>query len=512
MKNKEANEDANLPNTLSKFVWHYLRPHKWSLAGFLLVAIIWSIDMSLSPYLLKIMINAVSQFSNDKSKAVAMILFPAIAYIALFIIFILNWRIYDYINLKLYPALKATVTKDMFAYMLNHSYSYFQNTFAGNSTKKIWDMAVNIEPLISIPNEWFYPRIIAFVIASITLSESVNPIFGLILFVWSVTFVFISYLASRKSERLARQNSEDASKLSGTVNDCFTNVISVKLFNNNSGECAHIDNDVSKLIKSDRALQWYNLKFNFIQGMGATLLLASMLIALIIEFKAGLVNAGDFALVLTLSISFMWSIANIGMQMQAFSKSAGICNQALSVIQKKHEVIDAPSAKILSISKGEIQFDRVSFNYENNNPLFTDLNVTIKPGQKVGLVGFSGGGKSSFIKLILRLMDIQSGKILIDDQDIKSVTQGSLRSQIGTIPQDPDLFHRTIMENIRFARIDATDEEVIEAAKNSQCHEFITELPDQYQSLVGERGFKFFWCYRCFHPGMMQCNTFLHCM
>ena len=490
MNNHELISDKKLPDTLSKFVWHYLRNHKWCLTGFLLVAIVWSIDMSLSPYLLKVIINAVSQFSNEKSKAISMILFPAIAYIVLFIIFIVNFRLYDYINLKLYPDLKAAVTKDMFAYMLDHSYSYFQNTFAGNATKKIWDMAVNIESLISIPNEWFYPRLIAFVVASITLSESVKPIFGLILFFWSISFVLISYLASRKSESLARQNSEDASTLSGTVNDCFTNVISVKLFDNNAGEYNHIDKDVSRLIKSDRSLQWYNLKFNFIQGMGAAVLLASMLIALIVEFKAGSVNAGDFALVLTLSISFMWSVANMGTQMQNFSKAAGICNQALSVIQKKHDVIDAPNAKTLSVPKGEIQFDQVSFNYENNNPLFTDLNATIKPGQKVGLVGFSGGGKSSFIKLILRLMDVKSGSILIDQQDISKVTQGSLRLQIGTIPQDPDLFHRTIMENIRFARSDATDEEVIQAAKHAQCHEFITELPDQYQSLVGERGVK----------------------
>lgn len=460
------------------------------MAGFVMVAIVWSIDMSVSPYLLKLIINTVSQNENDKSKAVAMIIYPASFYILMSIIFHINFRLYDYVHLKLYPDLKAQVTKDMFSYTLNHSYNYFQNTFSGSNTKKIWDMAVNIESLIMIPNEWFYPRIFAILIASITLSVSVGLIFGLILLIWAVGFVVVSYFASRKSENLARKNSEDASVLSGTVNDCFTNVISVKLFHSNNDESNHIANDVNKLIKSDRALQWFNLKFNFIQGMGSTLLLASMLIALIFEFKNGAVNAGDFALVLTLSVSFMWSVYNIGTQMQNFSKAAGICNQALSVIKTKHEVIDLPNASSLKVNNGEIVFQNVSFQYENNKALFTELNVKIPSGQKVGLVGFSGGGKSTFIKLILRLMDIQSGTILIDDQDIALTTQGSLRSLIATIPQEPDLFHRTIMDNIRFARPDATDDEVIQASKHAQCNEFIEQLPDKYQSLVGERGVK----------------------
>lgn len=168
----------------------------------------------------------------------------------------------------------------------------------------------------------------------------------------------------------------------------------------------------------------------------------------------------------------------------------GTCNQALSIIQQPHEVIDSPNARPLQVTRGEIQFDRVFFQYANNKPLFKNLEIKINPGEKVGLVGYSGGGKSTFIKLILRLIDIQSGNILIDNQGITEVTKHSLRTQIGTIPQEPELFHRTIMENIKFARMDASDEDVIEAAKKARCHDFIMELPEQYQALVGERGVK----------------------
>ena len=481
---------TQLPNTLGKFVWHYLKPHKWCLVAFVLVAVVWSIDMSVSPYLLKVIINTVSQYAGDKSKAVSLIILPAVLYIVMSIIFHINFRLYDYTSLKLYPAIKSQVTKDMFSYTLNHSFNYFQNTFSGSITKKILDMAHNMEQLITIPNEWVYPRIIAFFVAAATLSISVKPIFGIILFIWSILFVMISFFATRKSELLARKNSENFSVLSGTLNDCFTNIMSVKLFNSKKDEFSHITNDLNDLVKSDRAALWYNLKFNVVQAIGSILLLAAMLFTLVFEFKNGAVNAGDFALVLTLSISFMWSLYNIGTQMQNFTKAAGICNQALSLIQVKHDIVDSLDATPLAVSKGELRFLHVNFRYNNNDSLFSDLSLIIPPSQKVGLVGFSGGGKSSFVKLILRLMDIQSGKILIDHQDISKVTQDSLRSQISTIPQDPDLFHRTIMENIRFAKPGATDDEVIQASKHAQCHEFIEQLPDQYQSLVGERGVK----------------------
>lgn len=480
----------NIPATLLPFVWHYLKHKKWCLVGFLLISIIWAVNMSLSPYLLKVFIDTVIQYSNDQAQLLTHILTPILLYILLTIILNINFRLYDYINLKLYPYLKGSIDRDMFSYILNHSYTFFQNTFAGNLTKKIWDMAENIEPLISIPNEWFYPRFFAAVIASFTLGTVVHPIFGIILLSWTILFVYISYVAAKGTEKYSRDFHENISKMTGTASDSISNIISVKLFDNKTHEISHLDRDVNRVVNSDRNLQWYNLKVNTLQDIGYTILITAMLIALVYGIKQHWVSAGDFALVLSLSISLAWNIPDIGKQMQRFSKVVGACNQALSVIKIPHEITDAPNAKILNVTQGEIRFEKVLFHYENNKPLFKNLNVAIKSGEKVGLVGFSGGGKSSFIKLILRLLDIQDGSILIDGQNIKGVTISSLRKQIGTIPQEPDLFHRTIMENIRFAKPDATNEEVIEAAKKAKCHDFIMELPDQYQSLVGERGIK----------------------
>jgi ATP-binding cassette subfamily B protein len=180
----------------------------------------------------------------------------------------------------------------------------------------------------------------------------------------------------------------------------------------------------------------------------------------------------------------------MGEEILRFSKEVGNCRQALNIIVEPHEIQDHPNASDLLVTQGQIVFDKVQFQYQNTEPLFENKTVTILPGQKVGLVGHSGSGKTTFVNLILRLFDVSQGTILIDGQDIKKVTQQSLRKNIGMIPQDPSLFHRTLFENIQYGRFEATSDEVITAAKQANAHEFIMHLPKGYESLVGERGVK----------------------
>lgn len=488
MENSNNTSNNELPNKLLPFIWRYLKTKKWCLFGITFVVVVEAIEISLNPYLLKVLINTVLQYSHDQTKLVAAIAIPAAIYIALPMILNVGLRFYQYINLQLYPYIKASVGKDVFKYLLHHSHNFFQNAYTGSLTKKIGDI-IEIDSLISMAEE-FYSRFIALLFACITLFVTVNPLFGFILLFWSICFIYYSYMANKKSESFARQYSEDGAKVGGSIADSIANIMSTKLFGNIPNEVSKVESDIDSLVKSDRALQWYILKMSFVQGTGVTLLIACMVIGLIYCRLHEWVSVGDFALVLILSMSMLKIVYSIGRDMQKFSKLIGTCNQALTFIRAPHEITDMPCALPIQIKQGEIKFENVTFQYEKNNPLFTNLDVTINPGEKVGLVGYSGGGKSTFIKLILRLIDTQSGKITIDNQDIKCVTKQSLRKQIGTIPQESDLFHRTIMENIRFAKMDATDDEVIIAAKKARCHEFIIELPDQYQSLVGEKGVK----------------------
>ena len=186
-------------------------------------------------------------------------------------------------------------------------------------------------------------------------------------------------------------------------------------------------------------------------------------------------------------LGFIWFASY---QINVFIREAGRMNAAWSLISTPHEIQDSPIAYPLQLKKGQIQFDNVNFSYRNGQRIFENLSVTISAGQRIGLVGFSGSGKSTFVNLMLRFYDIQSGLILIDKQDISQVTLHSLREQIAMIPQDPMLFHRTLMENIRYGRIDASNAEVLDAAKLAHCHDFIMQLEDNYHSLVGERGIK----------------------
>ena len=169
----------------------------------------------------------------------------------------------------------------------------------------------------------------------------------------------------------------------------------------------------------------------------------------------------------------------------------GAVDQAIALLETSEMThSDKPKATVLTCTKSKIIFDHVTFNYKGTEPLFKNKTIEIQGGQKVGLVGYSGCGKSTFVNLILRFYDVTDGAILIDGQDIRNVTQDSLRENIAMIPQDPSLFHRSLMENIRYGRIDASDEEVISAAKKAHAHEFVSTLPQGYDSLVGERGVK----------------------
>jgi ATP-binding cassette subfamily B protein len=207
-------------------------------------------------------------------------------------------------------------------------------------------------------------------------------------------------------------------------------------------------------------------------------------------FKQGSVTPGDFVLLTTINIAIIGDLWQLSRNIIKFSEYSGNIKQGLSVVLAPHDIQDKTDATVLSLTKGQITFDDVTFHYKHTNPLFKNLSLTIEPGQKVGLVGYSGGGKTTFANLVLRLYEVTDGCIRIDGQAIQNVTQDSLHAHIGMIPQDPSLFHRTLMENIRYGNMEATDADVREAAKRAHAHDFIVNLPDGYASLVGERGVK----------------------
>ena len=219
-------------------------------------------------------------------------------------------------------------------------------------------------------------------------------------------------------------------------------------------------------------------------------MLGFMVYFLIHLFGEQQVTIGDFALVLGLGMEVAHCTWYTMSQVDEFHQALGKCKQSLACLIVPQEIKDQKNAQDLQVTEGRIVFANVKFHYKGTEPLFQNKCITIESGQKVGLVGYSGSGKTTFTSLILRLYGITDGSICIDGQDISSVTQDSLHLNIGMIPQDPTLFHRSLMENIRYGKIDANDAEVVAAAKRAHAHEFIIKLPQGYASPVGERGVK----------------------
>lgn len=478
-----------LPNTLFAFLRHFLRPYRLTFLGMVVSVFLYAILTAVSPYLLKLIIDKATICLTVPQGLLATVFIPAVLFVLLYQVMDLCWIAFDFFRLKTLPKIRADIINTMFSYLQGHSYSYFQKNFTGSLANKISDMARSAESVIAQIVEPIFSQIMALIVAVIAM-YFVNPFFSGVLLLWAVFFLGIGFLFYKSTLTRAALFSEINSFSMGKLVDSVTNIVSSKLFARNVYEKQYLLRYVQESKEKDEALQRHMLKLKIVQGISVTLLFGCMVSILIYARERNLVTIGDFAFVLSLSTAIMQGLWYLVSHFLTFFQELGICQQALSIVNVPHEIVDTPNAKALKVIKGEIVFDRVTFNYEKGKNVFKDKSLTIKGGQKVGLVGFSGSGKTTFASLILRFFDLDQGKILIDDQDIKKVTQDSLHAQIAMIPQDPILFHRSLLENIRYGRLEATDAEVIEASKKAHCHEFIELLPDGYHTMVGERGLK----------------------
>lgn len=320
---------------------------------------------------------------------------------------------------------------------------------------------------------------------------TIHPSFSLFLLVWVLLFVCLIRLQfAQQTYELAANFAAARSQVTGFVIDVVSNSQIVRSFAQYQQEIAAFAACQEREGEA-RANYWKQaLKDRLIQNLALLISEVGVLILLIYGFNRNWVCAGDFVVVVTLSIRFFSQIGLLSRQFSELLANLGECKAALSVIFQPHDVVDSLEAKPLKVEQGKLEFKQVNFHYPTGCQVFEKLSVTIEPGEKVGLVGFSGTGKTTFTQLILRQFEIQGGQILIDHQNIDEVTQDSLRQQIAIIPQDPSLFQRSLLENIRYGCLDATNDEVIAAARQACCDEFIMALPQGYQALVGERGIK----------------------
>lgn len=474
--------------SLKHFLINLTKPYKGLFSIIALTGFLWAFINTFLPYTLKLIIDHVVAFAGDKSNLFKTTEPYVFGYIALWIGLCINLRLLDWVKLKLFPNLREDVMTTMFNYLNQHSHHYFQNNFAGSLINKITDMQHGVIDIFTTLDD-LYAQTLGISVAVIILLF-IHPIFAVILIGWTFAFLLITLLFLKPIQQLSYDFAESKTSVVGRMVDSIGNIMNVRLFARHSEENRYIHQGIIHAVQKDKAMQSKIIYMRIFWDISIIILLSLNLFILLNMYSKNLVTIGDFTFVISLSISILWNLWFLASQFVSFSEQIGLCKQALSIITKAHEIVDSPHAKPLVVSKGKIQFHNVTFHYDEGTRLFKNKNVVIEGGQKVGLVGFTGSGKSTFVNLILRLFEVESGEITIDEQNINRVTQQSLREQIALIPQDVILFHRSLIENIRFGSAKASDEEVIEIAKKAHCHEFISQLPQGYQSLVGERGIK----------------------
>ena len=421
--------------------------------------------------------------------AIAELSGPAIFYCSMSLLIGVIFRLYDFIWLKLNPNLKRHIGNILMQKMMEHSQTLFQNHFAGNLANKIKDVMSSVPDLLKLVIDHFFSHILALFIAVFTV-WTIDYKFAVLLAIWLLVFIIGTSCFVGRAKKLSAAAAEVRSTVVGQIVDILTNIMSVHLFAAKRIETQKLKIHLDDYVVADQRRDWCFLTINTFQWLSFVVYQAISFVLLIMGFKEGVITAGDFALLLTINVPIVQCLWSLSGKMLEFSNLWGNIMQGLSVALASHDIQDKADATELCVTRGQITFDNVGFHYKGTTPLFSNKSITIEPGQKVGLVGYSGGGKTTFCNLILRLYDVTDGRILIDGQDIRDVMQDSLRVQIGMIPQDPSLFHRTLMENIRYGRADATDAEVISASKRAHADEFIAKLPNGYDSLVGERGVK----------------------
>ncbi|MEX0917059.1 MAG: ABC transporter ATP-binding protein [Candidatus Paceibacterota bacterium] len=437
------------------------------------------------PYIFKRIIDAIT---SGGITTVNDVWFWAISYIGVGFSVQISFRASGFTGRNWMTSLRATARSMLSTYATKHSHEYFLNRFSGALGSKLTNASGGVKDMAGqLLWEWF--TFILSLVFGLALIFYTNIYVGIIFFSWLLIVIPLNIFLAKKKIVLSTEAQRRETEVRAWTVDMLTNINAIHDFARRTFELK----ELFRLIDIRRLAgmrNWgYSEKILVLNNVLETLFVGGMILMSIYLWSDGVLTAGDIVLILTLVASLRGDLEFLGGGFNRFAQTIGEIREGLEEILEPHEVVDSPFATELRVSSGEILLEDVSFKYSEQD-VFTNLNLHIKPGEKVGLVGRSGAGKSTLMKLLLRQYDIGGGKITIDGQDITLLTQESLRDSIAVVPQDPLLFHRSLKENIRYGKLEATEKEIEEAAEHAQAHDFVEKLPQKYNTLVGERGIK----------------------
>lgn len=379
-------------------------------------------------------------------------------------------------------------------YLIRQSMSYFQDEFAGRIGAKLMQTALAVrEVVMKVLDVTVY--VVVYFTGAVVLAAMSDLWLALPFIVWLALYVLLLRYFIPRLGKVSEAQADARSLMTGRIVDSYTNIATVKLFSHSHREEKYAHEAMDEFMGTvHRQMRMVTMLQTAITLMNCTLLFSVFFIG-IWQWLGGNMTPGAVAVAAALVLRFQGMSQWVMWEMSALFENIGVVRDGISSLSLPAVVKDAPDAKPLPPVKGEIKFENVSFHYGKSGGVIEGLNLSVRPGEKIGLVGRSGAGKSTIVNLLLRFYDRQSGRILIDGHDIGQVNQDSLRENIGLVTQDTSLLHRSVRENIVYGRPDATEEQMIEAAKLAEAHDFILGLSDLkgrkgYDAHVGERGVK----------------------
>jgi ATP-binding cassette, subfamily B, multidrug efflux pump len=494
LKPTDLPEEAEPPPGFIAFFWHFARQAKGLFVALFAAGFVVALLDSTIPVFMGRIITLITATPPDQLFAT---FWPHLAGMAV-VLLIARPIAQASQNLIANQAIAANVSNRIrwqnHWYVVRQSWAFFQNDFAGRIANRVMQTGPAIrETLVALITSVWY--ILVYGTSALILLSSADPVLALPVVLWFLGYlVMLRVLVPQMRDR-SKAVSEGRSMLTGRIVDSYTNILTVKLFARAREEDAYVRDAIDQHTELFYRSLRLNTLFSFcLSTLNAMMVTGTGGLALVL-WTQGKVEVGTVAMALPLA----WQIVNVAgwvaLQVTSIFENIGVIQEGMMTIARPIALIDRPDAPSLDVTRGEIVFEDVRFGYGRETGVIDGLTLTVKPGEKIGLIGRSGAGKSTVVNLLLRFFDLEGGRILIDGQDIAAVTQESLRAQISMVTQDTSLLHRSIGDNIRYGRPQATDAEVVAAAKLAHAHEFILELEDWkqrrgYPAQVGERGVK----------------------
>ena len=377
-------------------------------------------------------------------------------------------------------------------YLLNQSYGFFQNEFSGRIATKVMQTALAVrDTVMKLLDVMLFVAI--YMVTALILVASADPRLCIPLIIWLFFYIIVQRYFVPKMKKIAMVQADARSLMTGRIVDSYTNIVTLKLFSHSNRESAYIRDGMSEFLNTVHPQMRLVTKLNIcLWALNMSLVFSTAALGIYLWLN-GSITPGAIAIVMSLAIRLTSMSHWILWEISGLFENIGTVQDGINTLSVPSKVNDKPNAIALNVNRGDIIFESVNFSYNTNEAVFENLDLQIPAGEKVGIVGRSGAGKSSLVSLLLRFYDIQSGAITIDGHNIEGVRQESLRSNIAMVTQDTSLLHRSVRENIMFGRPEATEEEMVVAAKKAQAHDFILSLRDNvgrrgYDAHVGERG------------------------